>query len=194
MASFTNYLARWLGRVDAPTARPLLGGHSSTVIASGALLEIRTGRPNDVPAVLPMIEQSCALHQRWDLAKFGLVDNFVPMYGKWLTNLASDSRSVFLVTAGDGCLVAFLVGTIDGLPPIYRLSEYGFIRDFWVEQNWRRKGIGRQILRAAITQFKALGVEQVRLETAAGNESARAFFASCGFRASATEMLIETRR
>ena len=42
----------------------------------------------------------------------------------------------------------------------------------------------------AVEKFRELGVKQVRLDTHGKNEAARAMFASCGFRASVTEMLI----
>jgi ribosomal protein S18 acetylase RimI-like enzyme len=138
-----------------------------------------------------MVEKICALHQRWDPAKFGFVDHVVSMYGKWLTAQAKDSRSVFLVAAADGRFVAFLIGTVERAVPICRPSEYGFVRDLWVEEDYRREGVGRKVMQAAIGRFGALGIAQIRLETAAANEPARAFFASCGFRPSATEMLIE---
>jgi ribosomal protein S18 acetylase RimI-like enzyme len=43
----------------------------------------------------------------------------------------------------------------------------------------------------AIEKFREMGVKQIRLDTAAKNDAARALFASCGFRASTTEMLLE---
>ena len=43
----------------------------------------------------------------------------------------------------------------------------------------------------AIEKFREIGVKQIRLDTAAKNDAARALFASCGFRPSTTEMLLE---
>ena len=43
----------------------------------------------------------------------------------------------------------------------------------------------------AVERFREIGVKQVRLNVLAGNDPARALFASCGFRPSITEMLIE---
>ena len=142
-------------------------------------------------AVISMVKKSCALHQEWDLAKFGVVNDFAAKYGNWLSGLTSDPRSIFLVAVMNRRVVGYLVGTVDQAIPIYRVGEFGYIRDLWVEEEYRGAGRGRKLVDAGLEQFRALGVEQVRLETAAANASARTFFAACGFRPCATEMLIE---
>jgi ribosomal protein S18 acetylase RimI-like enzyme len=60
-----------------------------------------------------------------------------------------------------------------------------------VEEDYRHEGIGRQLTAVAVERFAALGIEQIRLDTAAANDAARSLFAACGFRPSATEMLLE---
>jgi ribosomal protein S18 acetylase RimI-like enzyme len=154
-------------------------------------MTIRPATAADVPHVLPMVEQVCALHESWDAAKYGFLPNIAEMYRGWLTSRARDARSVFLVAEREGAIVAFLIGTIEREIPIYRLDEYGFIHDVWVEPAYRNEGIGRQITMLAIERFREIGVKQVRLDTAAKNDVARGLFASCGFRPSVTEMLLE---
>ncbi len=61
----------------------------------------------------------------------------------------------------------------------------------WVEPTYRNEGIARQMVMLAIERFRAIGVEQIRLDTAAPNEVARGLFAACGFRPSVQEMLLE---
>ena len=43
----------------------------------------------------------------------------------------------------------------------------------------------------AIEQFRAMGLKQIRLDTAAKNDAARGLFGNCGFRISTSEMLLE---
>lgn len=43
----------------------------------------------------------------------------------------------------------------------------------------------------SIERFHEMGVKQIRLDTAIANEASRRLFASCGFRPSIIEMLIE---
>lgn len=160
-------------------------------------MEIRTANVADVPGVLPMVARICALHQQLDPAKYCFRDNPAELYGNWLTERATDAQSVFLVAdaAGRGetpKVVAFLIGTVEREIPIYQVKEFGFIHDLWVEPDYRNEGVARQMVEVAIERFTAIGVKQVRLDTAAANDTARALFAACGFRPSTLEMLIET--
>jgi ribosomal protein S18 acetylase RimI-like enzyme len=153
-------------------------------------MEIRPARPEDVPQVLPMVAKICALHESWDPAKYGFLPNPEHRYSRWLTARADDPQSVFLVATQESRCIAFLIGTVEQEIPIYRLKEFGFIHDLWVEEEYRHEGVGRQMVMLAIERFKAIGVSQIRLDTAAANEPARKLFSSCGFRVSTTEMLM----
>ncbi|MEH2416945.1 GNAT family N-acetyltransferase [Nostoc sp.] len=152
---------------------------------------IRLATTTDVPAVLPMVAKICALHESWDSAKYGFLTHPEQRYEQWLTRLANSERSVFLVSENEGQLVAFLVATVEREIPIYRLQEFAFIHDIWVEPEYRQNGIARQMVMLSVERFHQMGVKQIRLDTAAANEASRRLFASCGFRFSIIEMLIE---
>ena len=157
-------------------------------------MEIRPATAADVPAVLPMVRRVCALHERLDPAKYSFRDDPARLYQDWLVRRATDPRGVFLVADRGGepaKLVGFLVGTVEDEIPIYRVEAFGFLHDLWVEDDYRHEGLARQMVTLAIERFRAIGVTQVRLDVAAGNDPARALFERCGFRPSVTEMLIE---
>ncbi|GMV27739.1 MAG: hypothetical protein AMXMBFR58_37700 [Phycisphaerae bacterium] len=151
---------------------------------------IRSATASDVPAVLPMIRAICSLHEAWDAARYGMLDDVVARYERWLPQRARDPRSVFLVAESQDHLTGFLVGEVLDNIPIYRVREYGFIHDMWVDPAARRSGTGRALLAAAIQRFKDIGVGQIRLETALANHAARKLFESCGFRTSTIDMLL----
>jgi len=152
---------------------------------------IRPATPADVPAVLPMVAKLAALHESWEPAKYAYKPGVEELYRSWLRSRATDERSVFLLAERAGRMVGFLVATIEREIPIYRLDEYGFIHDVWVEPEYRNEGIARQMTMLAIEKFREMGVKQIRLDTAGPNDPARGLFASCGFRPSTTEMLLE---
>ena len=136
--------------------------------------------------------ENLALHEAWDPAKYGFLPHPEERYKWWLGKQAGEQNAVFLVADdGKGRLAGFLIGTVEKEIPIYRLKEFGFIHDLWVEEDFRHEGIGRQLVMAAVEKFATLGMKQVRLDTAAANEPARKLFASCGFRVSTVEMLME---
>ncbi len=154
-------------------------------------MEIRPATAADVPGVLPMVEKISALHETWDPAKYGKLPNIAERYRRWMTSQAGNPASVFLVAERDGNLVAFLIATTEREIPIYLVEQYGFIHDLWVDEAYRHEGIARQMVMLAVERFKAIGVPQVRLETAGANDAARTLFTACGFRPSAVSMLLE---
>jgi ribosomal protein S18 acetylase RimI-like enzyme len=154
-------------------------------------MNIRPASVADIPAILPMVARICALHEAWDPAKYGFLPHPEERYRRWLRTLAGDERSVFLVAEREDRPIGFLIGDVEEEIPIYRVKEFGFIHDLWVEEEYRHEGIARQMVMLAIERFKSAGVQQIRLDTAAENEPARKLFASCGFRLSTMEMLLE---
>jgi ribosomal protein S18 acetylase RimI-like enzyme len=153
---------------------------------------IRPATPDDVPAVVPMVEKLAAFLAEGDRAKYEPLPEIGDMYRRWLRERAGDPRSVFLVAERQpGLVVGFLIGTVEREIPIYRLTEYGFIHDVWIEPDYRNEGIARQLVTLAIERFRAIGVRQVRLDVLAGNDAARNLFSTCGLRPSIIEMLVE---
>lgn len=161
---------------------------------AGAPFTIRAARASDVPAVLPLVQAICDLHQAMDPDRFTFRPDILDRYARWLPDRAADPRSVFFVAEADtGEIVGHLVGTIEPEVPIYWTPESGWIHDLFVLPDWRKHGVAKALVAAAVERFTTLGVERIRLETAAPNDGARAFFASCGFRPGTTEMLLMLR-
>lgn len=152
---------------------------------------IRPATTDDIPAVLPMVAKICALHESWDSAKYGFISHVEQRYEKWFRRLVNSDRTAFLVAADENKLVAFVVATIQEEIPIYRLQEFAIIHDLWVEPEYRQQGIARELVTQTIERFQQIGVKQIRLDTVAPNEASRRLFASCGFRVSIIEMLME---
>jgi len=158
-------------------------------------MEIRAATAADVPAVVTMVERLVELHRAWDRAKYDYVPGIAGMYTSWLTARASDPRAVFLVAHRESRgPVGFLIGAVEREIPIYRVNEFGFIHDLWVDQDYRNEGVARQLVMRAVERFTEIGVAQVRLDTAAANDVARRLFEGCGFRVSTIEMLREQER
>jgi ribosomal protein S18 acetylase RimI-like enzyme len=155
-------------------------------------MRIRPATAADVPAVVPMVEGLAAFMAERDRAKYEPLPQIGDMYRSWLTQRAADPRSVFLVAERDpGTLAGFLIGTVEREIPIYRLREYGFVQDLWVEPDYRNEGLARQMMTLAVERFGAIGVTQVRLDVLVSNDPARKLFEACGFRPTVLEMLLE---
>src|SRR5580658_4151601 len=113
-------------------------------------MNVRPANPDDVPLVLPMVARECEFHEHLDPAKYGFRPNPAEMYDGWLRAQASNPKAVFLVadatTPGEPArLAGFLIATVVKEIPIYRITEFGFIHDVWVENEYRHEGLARQM-------------------------------------------------
>jgi len=156
---------------------------------------VRPATIEDVVGVVPMVRKIAAFHQSLDTARYAARPDVGDMYRSWLTDRASDPRSVFLVaeqdTGAPPALAGFLIASVEKEIPIYLLREFGLIHDLWVEEGYRNEGLARQMVTLAIERFTQIGVSQIRLHAAWGNAPARTLFERCGFRSASVEMLME---
>lgn len=152
---------------------------------------VREATASDIPAILPMVRAICSMHEKLDPPRYAMLPGVVAMYESWLRRRIADPNSVVLVGEAGSSVLAFLVAEVESNIPIYRLDRFGFIHDVWVEPAARGAGIGKALALRAIDKFRAMGVRQLRLETAADNPGARALFASCGFRVATIDMLLD---
>lgn len=160
----------------------------------GAGFTVRDAAMGDLPAVLPLVRELCAMHDTLDAERFAVRPDVLDRYAEWLPERIRDPRSVFLVAESSGEIVGHLVGTIEPEVPIFWTPESAWIHDIFVLPGRRGRGVGAALVRAAIDRFGALGAARIRLETAAANEGARALFRASGFRHSTTEMLMTLDR
>ena len=154
-------------------------------------MPIRPATPADVPLILPMIDALLSHHAAEDPDRFATRPDVLDRYARWLPIRATDPRSILLVAEEPDIpgLAAFAVCSIESSIPIYATHEFGWIHDLYVIPAARRRGIARALIHEIITRFSAMGVTQIRLETAALNEAARATFRAAGFRPSSIEMM-----
>lgn len=178
---------------DWARVRSLLEKRLMDPPAPGAAPVVRRATNADVPGTLALVRQICDLHAALDADRFTFRPDVIERYERWLPERAADPRSVYLVAAHEGRIVGYCVCTVEPEVPIYWIPESGWIHDVWVEPQWRRRGVARSLVSGAVEGLRAIGVGRIRLETAQANESARALFASCGFRHSTSEMLLALR-
>jgi ribosomal protein S18 acetylase RimI-like enzyme len=159
---------------------------------------IRSAQPADIPNLFHLIEKVSDFHKSLDVDRYNFLPNQGQLYEKWLHNLLLDSRQLCLVAETNSSesqasteLIAYLIATVESEIPIYHLKEYGYIHDLWVEEAYRRQGIARQMVMKTVEHFQHLGVQQIRLNSLVNNDAAFKLYASCGFRASTFEMLVQ---
>jgi GNAT superfamily N-acetyltransferase len=154
-------------------------------------MKTRVANAGDFAAVLPMIRRQRIEQERADPALYKLHPDAEKRFRQWIGHVAEDPRATLLVAEEAGQMVGFLSATVERDPPIYCCEEFALVREWWVEPEFRRRGIGRELLRHVAAEFAAVGVRQLRVRTTAPDGGTRDMLTRCGFRAGPAEMVRE---
>jgi GNAT superfamily N-acetyltransferase len=93
--------------------------------------------------------------------------------------LLNDGGSHFLVAATEGTPVGFINFTVR--QTILHQNPSGLIDELVVAEGNRGKGVGKQLVQAAIEKCRQLGCCEVEVSTEKTNLKAREFYKQCGF-------------
>ena len=128
-------------------------------------VRIRPARPEDEPRVLELLPLS---------APEVMTEEELRAARQRFREL---STLEVLVAEAQGQVVGFIV-----LSYIQTLTgPRGWIDDIAVDPSYRRQGIGRMLVEAAVRQARRRGCSYLFVDTAKGNPPARAFYEACGF-------------
>ena len=155
---------------------------------------IRAAREGDIPAILAMASRLIDLHVAMDPHRYVRTPDVMDRYAAWLPERMRDPLGFVLVAgttcnAGTHTHLAYCVGGVDDAIPVYWSPRCGWIIDLWVEPEHRRSGLASALVDEAVGRFRAAGIDQVRAETAASNDTVRAMLTHRGFRVASVEMI-----
>jgi GNAT superfamily N-acetyltransferase len=135
--------------------------------------EIRAASVADIPALLPLVEEY------W---RFEDISPFDPArVGRELERALSDPALMSgWIALARGQAVGYLLAVY-----VFSLEHLGLtaeIDEFFVLPSARSRGLGEALLRQAETEFLRRGCTNVALQLSRGNERARLFYRTLGYR------------
>ena len=143
-------------------------------------IRIRKATESDLPAIRKLLAE---LIDAMDDTE--CIDIRIPL--RTLEHLLKDARSYFLVAATKETPVGFIHFAVR--QTVLHRSPSAMIDELVVAEEYRRKGIGKQLVLATIEKSRQLGCCEVEVSTEKTNVRARKFYKECGFNKS--EMLFE---
>jgi GNAT superfamily N-acetyltransferase len=103
---------------------------------------------------------------------------------QWLTSRCRQANSLGLVAEIDGNIGGFLIGRIDdweSVPPVIEPRRIGIIDAVYVSENYRRQGVGRQLIDRAIATMRAANVVAAETTYDAWNDASAQSWHRAGF-------------
>jgi ribosomal protein S18 acetylase RimI-like enzyme len=141
---------------------------------------IRKARKSDLPAIKRLLAELINAMDDTECIDMRIAP------GIW-ERLLRDARSHFLVATAGGTPVGLIHFTTR--QTVLHRSPSGMIDELIVTVEYQGKGLGKQLVLAAVERCRQLGCCEVEVSTEQTNLKAREFYRKCGF--DKTEILFE---
>ena len=152
-------------------------------------MTIRLAQPNDIPALLGLLEQILSVHHQ------ARPDIFKGSGGKYSQEeleqlMVQDKTPIFVYENEDGQILGHLFVTIKEVSdnPVLHPIKTLFIEDLCVDQAARGQKIGDQLYQFAVSYAKEIGCYNLTLNVWNDNEGALRFYQRQGMKPQETVM------
>ncbi len=154
---------------------------------------IRAATPADLPALGRLGAQLVREHHAYDPMRFiAAPPGTAEGYASFLRTQLGEAHVIVLVAERRGEVQGYAYAGVEELDYMALRGAAGVLYDLVVAPTQRGRGIGHQLLTAALAALEALGAPQIVLSTADRNEGAQRLFARAGFRRTMVELTRET--
>ncbi len=156
-------------------------------------MNIRPAGEDDVPAIGQMWEKLAQYHNMLDAALPPAARGGGKVYARRLISRLGDPQTHVVVAEDDGRLVGYaLAVVVDVIPDMFIQENSGFLADIYVDDDYRRQGVGRALVDAVTAWLAGQGVRSFEWYVAEHNAAGRRFWESLGGRRVMIRMRAET--
>lgn len=143
-------------------------------------IEIRRAKSNDLPQMVELWKQLMGFHQELD-STYKLLPDAVERWTKYIESKFDDDEWRVLVAERKGRIVGYTAAAVQEYPPVFESPQHGFLQEVAVLCEFRRQGIGRSLVDAAVEWLGSQGVPETTVRIDERNPASKALFAGAGF-------------
>lgn len=142
---------------------------------------IRPVEPRDETAVARLWQALSDYHARIDPRLPLAVPGANQRYARRLIERRNDPDTRALVAEVDGQVVGYVLGAVIDLhPDLFQHVDAGFIADIFVDPEFRRRGLARELIKSLGVWFAGKGVFHVEWQVSAANTPGIRFWEAVG--------------
>ena len=144
-------------------------------------ISIRTWTPRDAEKILGSWLDFCRHAARSDMR---LKPDSARVLRQWLNSRLRDPSSIGFVAEQDGACIGFLIGRIDeweSIPPVLEPRKMGIIDAVYVDEQFRRNGIGARLVQHALQVMRKQNAAAVETIYDAWSDASAALWREAGF-------------
>ena len=144
-------------------------------------MQIRRVKKEDLDAVADLIVRTKRLNNEFD-PLFAVVPDAKARAEKHVTGSIGSPDRLLLVAAKGSKIVGVLRAEMRERL-FYEPHREGFVTDFYILPEYRRKALGNEMIQKAATELKNMGAQIIVADVPAQNDIANRFYLKRGFRA-----------
>jgi diamine N-acetyltransferase len=160
-------------------------------------MNVRTAHPEELVALAHLLDEIVAFHHNEDPIQFRGPE--AAEHTRYLEERFQDPDAAVFVAEYRGALAGIAVTVIREAPPFLNPSRFVLLENLAVATKFRRTGVGRKLVDAAVLWARARDMQELDLNVYEFNDSAIRFYEAIGFRTVSRRMkrtlppLIETK-
>ncbi len=157
-----------------------------TVIRGGKGMRVRIEpyRISDRPTVKSFVEAIQAFEAR-SVTGLRAAHEIGEPYTRQILRMVETNRGTILLAREGSKSVGFVCAWINSDQDMLlseKMREFAYVSDVFVRPAWRRKGVGRQLLKAVEAEMKDKGCARIRICSKAANSVALGAYAKAGYK------------
>ena len=150
------------------------------MILMKAQINIREAVENNVPAMVELWKEMMDLHKELDRI-FTRTATGHEGWIEFITGHMSKEDSCVLVAECASQIVGHCLASITENPPVITTKQYGLFQELAVTANYRRCGIGEELVKEMIEWFRNHDIKRIEVKVSVHNELSMAFWKKMGF-------------
>src|SRR3990172_809369 len=163
-------------------------GEGDVVATVTETVVVRPGRTKALPEIARLWRELVGFHEALGGQDFRLAPGAEARWRTYLQGHIGRRSKLCLVALAGPQPVGFLLGSVQARAGIFMEREVGEISDVYVQAPFRRKGVGKALVDAALEWFEVRRVGRVRIRTDARNTMGVEFWKTLGFQTAVLTM------
>jgi ribosomal protein S18 acetylase RimI-like enzyme len=152
-----------------------------------SVIRINAAEADDLPALEPLWKELYA-HQAEKGMLLKIPDDGYEQWRRSFSSILGRFAAIFQATDGENML-GFLACRVRSLPAYFGGFPVGFVSEVYVREAYRRHGVGRQLIDAALAWFAEQGIDRVELQVIVSNTGAIEAYRRLGWQGELYQMV-----
>lgn len=153
-------------------------------------IQYRPATMRDMEAVLRLWGAMMDFHQNND-PRIQLAPGALNAYRAYASYQVNRDDAFLHVAESGGDVIGFILLSISRNLPMFEPPLYGYLSDLTVDAGWRRRGIGRELVRRGCEWLRRHNVTTVQLQFYQFNRQGESFWRAVGFEPYYTRMWLD---